>query len=184
MEYGEDLNVILKEICLQLNKKNLQFCLAGGWAVSMLGIARTTIDIDLLVVLDENTREQIVSILKSAFHLIQSHEDEMEFKHMSIWRNIVSLKNKKDPFMIDLINADNDYLKSVIQRKTEIDHEGVVVPVIAVEDLIVLKMFSFRKQDQVDIENLVQTGTPVDWTYLEKIIKQFKLDWDYIEKIK
>ncbi len=180
MEYGEDLSTLLKELCMQLSKNNMEFCLAGGWAVSMMGIARTTIDIDMLMVLDETAKKQVISILENSFHLIQSHENEMEFKRLTIWRNIVSLKNKNEPFMIDLIKADTDYLKRVITRRIEIDYEGVVIPVIAIEDLIILKLSSFRKQDQADIENLVRSGTPIDWQYLETNVKKFHLDWDYI----
>ncbi len=183
MAIAEGLKTLLKELCSQLNKSNLQFCLAGGWAVSMTGITRTTIDIDLLMVLDGDAKKHLVSILENNFRLIQSHEDEMQFKHMAIWRNIVALKGENDLFMVDLIKADNNYLKSVIQRKIEVDYEGVIIPVIAIEDLIVLKMFSFRKQDQVDIENLFQSGNSIDLNYLEKTIKQFSLDWDYLEKI-
>jgi hypothetical protein len=53
MEIAEDLRILLKKTCSELRKNNLQFCLAGGWAVSMIGIARTTMDIDILIVLDK-----------------------------------------------------------------------------------------------------------------------------------
>jgi hypothetical protein len=53
MEIAEDLKILLKKVCSELRKNNLQFCLAGGWAVSMIGLARTTMDIDILIVLDE-----------------------------------------------------------------------------------------------------------------------------------
>jgi hypothetical protein len=184
MEYGKALNSILKECCWQFKNHDLPFCLAGGWAVSMLGITRTTIDIDLLVILDEAIKKKIIDILESAFFLIQSHEHEMEFKHIRIWRNIVSLKEKTEPFVIDLMSAESDYLKSVIARSVEIEYEAVMIPVISIEDLIVLKMFSFRKQDQVDIENLLHAGTPINWEYLQKTIELSHLDWDYLEQIK
>ena len=184
MEIADDLKMLLKKICTELRKNNLQFCLAGGWAVSMIGIARTTVDIDILIVLDENIKKQVVSILKSTFNLIQSHEMEMEFKNIAIWRNIVSLKEKNEPLMLDLLKADTDYLKTVIQRGIEIPYEDTIIPVIAVEDLIIIKLASFRKQDQVDIENLIQAGMPIDWEYLERNIKKSRLDWAFIEQLK
>lgn len=184
MEIAEDLKVLLKKVCSELRKNNLQFCLAGGWAVSMIGIARTTMDIDILIVLDENIKRKVVSILENSFNLIQSHEKEMELKNITIWRNIVSLKGKNDPYMLDLLKADNDYLKTVIERRIEIDYEGTVIPIISIEDLIVIKLASFRKQDQVDIENLIQSGAAIDWGYLEKAIKKSNLDWSFIEQIK
>ena len=184
MEIAEDLKVLLKKVCSELRRNNLQFCLAGGWAVSMIGIARTTMDIDILIVLDENIKRKVVSILENSFNLIQSHEQEMELKNITIWRNIVSLKGKNEPYMLDLLKADNDYLKTVIERRIEIDYEGTIIPIISIEDLIVIKLASFRKQDQVDIENLIQSGAAIDWGYLENTIKKSHLDWDFIEKIK
>ena len=141
-------------------------------------------DIDILIVLDENIKRKVVSILENSFNLIQSHEQEMELKNITIWRNIVSLKGKNEPYMLDLLKADNDYLKTVIERRIEIDYEGTIIPIISIEDLIVIKLASFRKQDQVDIENLIQSGAAIDWGYLENTIKKSHLDWDFIEKIK
>jgi hypothetical protein len=157
--------------------------LGGGWAVSMIGIARTTLDIDILIVLDENVKKKIISILKNSFNLIQSHENEMELKNITIWRNIISLQGKKEPFILDLMKADSDYLKTVIERKIEIDFEGTIIPIVSVEDLIIIKLASFRKQDQIDIENLIQSQASIDWDYLEKTIKKSHLDWSYIEQI-
>ncbi len=184
MGIAEDLKILLKKACSELRKNNLQFCLAGGWAVSMIGIARTTMDIDILIVLDENIKKKVVSILENTFNLIQSHEKEMKFKSITIWRNIVSLKGKNEPYMLDLLRADNDYLKSVIERRIEIDYEDTIIPLISIEDLIVIKLASFRKQDQVDIENLIQSGAAIDWGYLENTIKKSNLDWSFIEQIK
>ena len=181
MEIVEDLKVLLKKVCSELRKNKMKFCLAGGWAVSMIGTARTTMDIDILIVLDENIKKKVVSILENSFNLIQSHEKEMELNNITIWRNILSLKEKKEPYMLDLLKADNDYLKTVIERRIEIDYEGTVIPIISIEDLIIIKLASFRKQDQVDIENLIHSGTPIDWEYLESTIKKSHLDWNFIE---
>lgn len=183
MENSGDLKTLLKKICNQLGKKKLQFCLAGGWAVSILGTARTTIDIDILIVLNDDIKKQVVSILEDSFYLIQSHENKMKFKTLSIWRNIVSLQRKGELFIIDFLIADSDYLKSIIERKIEIDYEGISIPVITVEDLIIIKLSSFRKQDEVDIENLLHSASRIDWKYLENTIKRFRLNWEYIEKI-
>lgn len=107
MAIAQGLKTLLKDLCVELRKEKLQFCLAGGWAVSILGVARTTIDIDLLVVLDEGTKKQILAILQNSFNLIQSHDDEMEFKNITIWRNIVAGKDQDEHFMINLLKGQN-----------------------------------------------------------------------------
>jgi hypothetical protein len=52
MEIADELKSLLKIVCTELRKNNLQFCLAGGWAVSMFGIVRATMDIDILMIFD------------------------------------------------------------------------------------------------------------------------------------
>lgn len=184
MEFAENLNIVLKEVCLEFRRNNLQFCLTGGWAVSIMGIPRTTLDIDILIVFDDNIKEKVLSILENAFNLIQTHKNEMELKNITILRLLISLKDKKDAFILDLLKADNDYLKSVIKRSHEIDYEGAIIPFISIEDLIIIKLASFRKQDEIDIENLILSGTIIDWDYLEKTIKKAHLNWDYILQMK
>jgi len=184
MEIADDLKILLKTICRELKNNNLQFCLAGGWAVSMFGIARTTVDVDILIVFDVNTRNRLSSILEKSFNLIQSHEQDMVFKNITIWRNIISLKGKTEPLILDYLKADSDYLMDVINRRIEIPFEDTIIPVIAIEDLITIKLTSFRKQDQIDIENLIQSGVSIDWEYLENSIKRYHLDWDFIEHLR
>jgi len=184
MEISSQLKRLLKIVSTELRKNNIQFCLAGGWAVSMIGIARATMDIDLLMIFDKKTKTQVVSILENSFNLIQSHEKEMELKSITIWRNIVALKGEKEPLILDLLKADTDYLKSVVQRGVEIPYEGVTIPIVTAEDLIIIKLASFRKQDQVDIENVIHSGVSIDWIYLESTIKRLDLDWRFIEQLK
>lgn len=184
MEFSEDLNTLLKAICHEFKEHNLEFCLAGGWAASILGTARTTIDIDIIITMKETRKDFIVSILEDSFQLIQSHDSEMKFKNISIWRNILSLRGKNNPFVLDLIIADSEYLENIVKNSVEIDYEDTVIPVVSVEDLIILKLISFRKQDQLDIENLLNSGHSLDWNYLDEKISQFNLDKDYIQGLK
>lgn len=180
MEFAKDLRILLKETCLKLKGNNIKFCLVGGWAVSILGIPRATVDIDILIILDDNIKNQVISILSNSFQLVRSHEKDLEFKNIKMWRNIVSLKGKTEPFIIDFIKADTYYLKKVIGRSIEIEYEDIVIPVVSLEDLIVIKMASFLKQDQVDIENLIQSNPILDWSFLERMIKENTLDWNYL----
>ncbi len=184
MECAEDLKILLKTVCAEFRKNNLQFCLAGGWAVSMIGVPRTTLDIDILIVLDGDVKNKITTILANSFNLLQSHENEMELKNAVIWRQLVSLKNKETHLILDLLKADNNFLKNAIKRSIEIDYEGVAIPIISIEDLIIIKLAAFRKQDQMDIENLIRAGAAIDWAYLEEAINESSLDWNYILKLK
>lgn len=184
MGIAEGLKLLLKKLCSQLQEHSLPFCLAGGWAVSLIGTARATMDIDILIVLNDTNKKKVAAILENTFRLIQSHENEMVFKNITIWRNIVTLKGEEQLYILDFLKADSDYLKTVIERSIEFEFEGMVIPVMSIEDLIVVKLAAFRPQDQADIENLIHSGNTIDWLYLQRIIKESHLDWQYIEQIK
>jgi predicted nucleotidyltransferase len=77
-------------------------------------------------------------------------------------------ENKKNLFPLDMLIASDKYLENVLKRRIEIEYRGVIVPVISIEDLIILKSISFRDIDRFDIENLINAGNSIDWDYLGK----------------
>ena len=50
--------------------------------------------------------------------------------------------------------------------------------------MIILKLISFRKQDELDIENIIKSDETIEWNYLEKQIDIMKLNRDFIEDLK
>lgn len=92
--------------------------------------------------------------------------------------------DRKKVISIDLILANSDFLKRVLKRRREIRLLGIKTYLIAPEDLIILKLISFRKQDELDIENIIKSDETIDWKYLEKQIDMMKLNRDFIENLK
>ena len=93
-------------------------------------------------------------------------------------------RDRKKVISIDLILANSDFLKRVLKRRREIRLLGIRTYLIAPEDLIILKLISFRKQDELDIENIIKSGETIDWKYLEEQIDMMKLNRDFIEDLK
>ncbi len=168
MEIANDLITLFVRLCDTFNKSRFNYCVAGGFAVGMWGPPRGTSDIDIVILLQEEEREAVVAFLKKHFNMIQSHDKDMVFGDLHIWRHVFAGENKQNVFPLDMILASNEYLENVLNRRIEIEYRDVTVPVISIEDLIVLKSISFRDIDRFDIKNLVNSGNPIDWNYLDK----------------
>ena len=184
MDPDSGLIELFKRICQRMNEAGMCYCVAGGFAVSLWGTPRGTEDIDLVVVMEENARPVFSDFLGRNFKLIQSHQDLMEFRHVCIWRHIVGLEGTENIFQLDVILINDPYLRKVIKRKINVEYQGLVVPVISIEDLIILKLISLRAIDKFDIENLLKSENPIDWNYLKKNADLLHLDWVFINILK
>ncbi|MBS0154270.1 MAG: nucleotidyltransferase [Nitrospira sp.] len=78
------------------------------------------------------------------------------------------LKNQE--VVIDVLLADSEYLRTALERRRQILLGEVSVPIVTVEDLIVLKTLAGRLQDQADLEKikLRQDDLDVDWAYVDE----------------
>ncbi|MCU0285833.1 MAG: nucleotidyltransferase [Acidobacteria bacterium] len=183
METSNDLIILFIRLCSELNATKIPYCVAGGFAVGMWGPPRGTSDIDIVIMLNENDRKFMTNFLNNHFKLVQSHDHDMIFRTIHIWRHILKGENENSIFPLDMILCNNDYLKKVIERKIEIVYKNVSIPVISLEDLVILKCISRRDIDKFDIENIINSGNPIDWVYMKEMILQLNLDWDYIETL-
>ncbi len=184
MEYKGSLIRFLEDICRLFEKKSIPFCVIGGFAASIWGTPRATGDVDIVLNITGESREKIIKLLDDNFDLVQSHREDMVFKNMHIWRHIIKAEDSPELLILDTLLANSDYLKQVIERKTTINFHNIKLPVISKEDLVILKTISFRDIDKHDIQNILKSKTPTDWTYLERNFKTLRLDWEFIERYK
>ena len=179
-----ELSQITKSICLAFNEAGIIYCITGGIAVSLMAEIRTTKDIDFIILLKESQKHSIIPVLDQAVKLIQSHEDVMVRHGIPIWRHNMLSGDRKKVVSIDLILANSEFLRSVLERRRKIRLLGITSYLISPEDLILLKLISFRKQDELDIENIIKSDETIEWNYLEKQIDIMKLNRDFIEQLK
>ena len=65
--------------------------------------------------------------------------------------------------------ADSEYLREALARRRIVSFGSLQVPILALEDLILLKTLAGRLQDQADLEKIRarQNELGVDWAYVE-----------------
>jgi hypothetical protein len=140
-----------KRLVLELESQKVRYALVGGVAVAFYTEPRFTQDIDLLV--ESEDFKKVKGIL----------EKEGYFESAAPWtfRNVaielhrfLKVAAPEDAMMIDILIAQDDEVKRIIQDALEADSEEGRVMVANKKDLIWLKRTRDSKQDEADIEKL------------------------------
>ncbi len=157
----------LSTLIAEFNRCGLNYALAGGWAYSALVEPRATTDIDLLMLVEQPSREGIHLLLAPLFDSTVVHPAPMVFRGVSIWRS-VGIRGEQE-VVVDLLLADSVFLRAALARRRMVVFDALQVPILTLEDLIVLKTLAGRLQDQADLEKIRarQDELHVDWGYVE-----------------
>lgn len=149
--------MLLQKIAVAFNNAKIKYALIGGFAVSLQGAVRGTLDIDISLALTEKTFLKAEKTLKSigfvsrlpvqgrdVFHFRQEYIDK---RNLIAW----SFYNPKNPSeVIDIIITED-------ARKIKVDRLYILntpVLVASKDDLIRMKKVSGRPQDLMDVEGL------------------------------
>lgn len=144
-----------------LNKGKVKYVVAGGVAVSLHGVGRSTADLDIIIDMSPLNIKRLFSTFKKIgfvpkvpvtadqFMIKKNRAKWIKEKNMKVF-SFVNLNNPielVDIFVIEPI----PYHKA---RKMLITEKELSVPVLAIDDLIRLKKKAGRDQDLLDISDL------------------------------
>ena len=142
----------LSGLIAELNRRGAEYALAGGWAYSALVEPRATTDIDLLILIDQPSPKTIQELLSSVFGSTVVHPTPMRFQGITIWR-AVGIRHEQE-VIVDLLLADSEYLRTALARRRTISFGTLRVPILTLEDLVLLKTLAGRLQDLADLEKI------------------------------
>lgn len=168
MASESDLADVLAELLAELDRRNVSYALAGGWAFSALVEPRATTDIDLLILLDPPSQATIQSLVSALFSSTIVHPSPMKVKGVSIWR-CMGVRGRQE-VVVDFLLADSAFLQSALARKRQIAFGSQMVSILTLEDLILMKMIAGRLQDRADLEKIEsrKDDLEIDWAYVAK----------------
>jgi predicted nucleotidyltransferase len=127
----------------------VRFVVIGGHAVIHHGFLRPTKDLDCFV----DSSEANVSRLISALTDLGISIDPEQISKLS--DDYVQISVRRIGLNVDLITTVKEMdFGSVYERRANVHKDGVMVPVISLEDLLASKKISGRPQDLEDIEEL------------------------------
>jgi len=153
----------LLRILKKLEECEVRYMVVGGFAMVLYGIPRTTVDMDLMVDLEE---ENLRKFLRCMADLGLKFKQPVKVEEVldPHWREKAS--REKGALVLTLYNPDNPleevdfFIKNPIdfeeayRRRRVLKGDGLSVSVIHPEDLIRMKEMAGRDEDLMDIEIL------------------------------
>jgi hypothetical protein len=137
-----------KIITEALNDAKIEYAVCGGLAMAIHGIARTTIDIDLLVLAEDV--DKIFEIAKT-----KGFDVEGLPLHFDVEIRRVSKVDQqlKQLITLDLLSV-SESIRDVWESRREVSWEHGTTFVVSRDGLVKMKALAGRKQDLADIEKL------------------------------
>lgn len=135
----------------KLNAEKIDYAVCGGWALAIHGVPRATVDIDLLVQVEN---------LKDVWRISESLGYEIDGLPLSFNDGTIEIRRiskidreSKTLFTIDFLLV-TEGLKKVWEERENVDWEDDKVWTVSREGLIFMKEISGRNKDLGDIETL------------------------------
>jgi hypothetical protein len=107
--------IIYEEILKEFQKQNVKYVLVGGMAFNLLGGPRNTLDMDLLVDMEDVNLRKIVNILKRAGYSVKQPVDPMGIADKKIRQEWIKNKHMKafNFYKSEKSYEDIEYLKLI-----------------------------------------------------------------------
>jgi hypothetical protein len=149
--------MFLLQVVEALQTARVPYAVAGGYAVSLHGAVRATMDIDFVISLKPKHLAAAEAALKSiglssripvtAIEISQFRKEYIERRNLIAWGFI----DLKDPTrMVDLLLIDDISKHKVVTKHIE----GMAVKILSLPSLIKMKKASGRPQDLEDVKAL------------------------------
>lgn len=138
-----------KEFLRLLNATRVDYLLVGGYAVGLHGYPRATVDLDVWVRATPDNASRIVEALRAFGFDLPALEPKLFLDPRSIVRFGLP------PFRIEIMTSiDGVDYDTCRQRPAVFDVEGMLIPVISLDDLKTNKRAAGRHKDLADLDNL------------------------------
>jgi predicted nucleotidyltransferase component of viral defense system len=154
--------VIYEEIFRAFQQNKVDYVIVGGIALNLLGGSRYTSDLDIIVELSDKNLAKILKILKKMGFRAKLPVDPSRITKKEIredWiknKNLKALNFYKAGSMAEvdiIIDAPLSY-KHIKKHKVYVKMQKLPLPVVSLDDLIVMKKAAGRDQDIVDVSKL------------------------------
>ena len=153
------------------------YCLIGGLALGTWGTVRATQDVDILMMLDVDTRHHLMSILRSHGFVVDSR-----WAQANPMLDGIMTRFRHGFCPVDLLQPRDSHERETLARRRLVELEEASVWVASPEDLLLLKMKAGRDQDFLDGINIVTQQSEflqLDylWTWADRLGLQGELTY-------
>ena len=158
-----ELCSVALEVQSECEKRGWKFCFIGGLAVQHWGEPRFTRDVDLTLLTGFGGEETYIDPLLEVF------EPRIEACREFALQNRVLLLKSAEGVGIDIALGALPFEEEAARRSQLVEVEpDAVLRLCSAEELIVMKAFADRLQDQLDVQRiLIRQGVEnLDWEYI------------------
>jgi len=178
---------LFRRLSVTLDQAGIPYMLTGSFAGTVYGMGRSTLDIDLIIVADE---EQIVRLLdslpKNEFYSDSNSAIEA-CRNQSMFNLIDEVTGLKIDF---IFRKARPFSEEEFRRRKSAQVEGVSFFVVTAEDLIVAKLewakmgASLRQME--DVQGILKVRKDeLNFAYIDKWVKDLELteQWESARKL-
>ncbi len=170
-----DLITALTPVVDALGKIGVPFCVGGSLASSAHGVARSSLDVDLVVALEPHHVARFVTTLRDAYYLDAARIEASVRDRRSF--NLIHLDTM---FKIDIFVAgdrpfDREALRRAHHEMLGEEPDALDVPVATAEDVVLAKLEWFRRGGEVserqwgDVVGILRVSAQtIDVAYLKR----------------
>lgn len=152
----------LKIIITALTAAEVRYLIVGGLAVVAHGYVRCTVDVDLLLQMDDANVARAVGVLGRLGYVSKTAWPLADFadsaKRLALRRSGVDVLRLRSPAHdkteIDLLTRDALGFDRAYGRRLDCELDGIILPVCGYDDLVTLKRLADRSHDGADIAQL------------------------------
>lgn len=163
------LFIALKHLVDWIDSHGARGAVIGGIAASIHGGARLTKDVDVLLSLPEPEWKPFVEAgEKFGFH--PRTKDAISFAKKS---RVLLMVHGSTGIAADIVIGGLPFEFLAIDRAKRVSFEGFSAPVVAMEDLIIMKAIANRARDLADIEAVLDQNPRADVKQARALIEQF-----------
>ncbi len=166
---------LLQRITQALENKHIPYMLSGSMAMNNYAIPRMTLDIDIVIKLQEENLTDFFSIFGDNFYL-----NKETVKKETLNYGMFNAIDYETGFKIDFIVQKNtEYRKTEFERRTKLQIADFDVWIVSPEDLVISKIAWIQQiesdKQKTDIQNLLAYPL-IDKNYIGKWCEKLNLN--------
>jgi hypothetical protein len=163
----KDIASSLHDLVALFERLEIPYAVMGGLAVRVYGIPRPTFDVDFTAAVGRDRLPALYERLKDIGYTVSEEFAKGwvdKVAEMPIVKTKLFVEGRS--IDVDIFLAESPYQQELLARRRSEELDGVPVWIVSPEDLVLLKLISYRPRDVADIGDVLFTQGQLDETYL------------------
>jgi hypothetical protein len=165
----KDIASSLHDLVGLFERLEIPYAVMGGLAVRLYGIPRPTFDVDFTAAVERDRLPELYDRLRDIGYTVSDQYAKGwvdTVAGMPIIKTKLFIEGRS--IDIDIFLAESPYQQELLTRRRRTETLGSPVWFVSPEDLVLLKLISYRPRDVADIGDVLFTQGQLDETYLRR----------------